>query len=643
LQEEDLRIDSLEITNFKTIRHLKLDDIPDLILIAGPNGSGKTALFEAIRIFKESFGGYSIQSPGAHWIQALLTQVGPVITAGESEAAISATIKVSEIERELLTLPSDHSGALQGRVIIRQSTPSREAATIDQSQTDNQYLQVLFGSGYRSESGIGVIDHIGPDRRIGESLVSGINFSIERVESDYRRLVVASHEKFLETYQDIALMDYLDKSSHQTDVSQPKNYIEGVRSIFSHFLPTLEFMGVFPSAASGIKIQVRSRGTEHEIYGLSSGQREILMTYVHLEKLRPTGSIILFDEPELHLHPTLQRRVVPHLQSLLERGNNQIWVTTHSEEIVASSPFASLFAMTGEDGEAIQAIADQSNRVELLRQLGASVGVQLVSPRILFLEGQSDKDLLPLFIDELPVGVSLVETGGKRNLIASSEVTARLLEEIIREGRCYWVKDRDIEDDPGVLEQAEQRYSEYFFTWDRYHIENYLLDEDAIFRVLASEPGIPKPASVDAVRLDLKSIADAHRVDVLAKRLEAKLNPVLRTRLVLNPSEGVKESLLKAGRGRLERTVNALDQSELERILATEEAELDRCWNTDWKSLCVGRTVLQAYQQQTAPKFGYIVFRNAVARKLRESNRVPQPILKVMAAVTADLPRVQQG
>ena len=63
-----MRIASLEISNFKAIRHLKLDDIPDLILIAGPNGSGKTALFEAIRILKESFGGYSIQAPGTSWL-----------------------------------------------------------------------------------------------------------------------------------------------------------------------------------------------------------------------------------------------------------------------------------------------------------------------------------------------------------------------------------------------------------------------------------------------------------------------------------------------------------------------------------------------------------------------------------------------
>jgi len=137
------------------------------------------------------------------------------------------------------------------------------------------------------------------------------------------------------------------------------------------------------------------------------------MTYTHLEKLRPTGSIILFDEPELHLHPTLQRRVIAHLQRLLERGDNQILVVTHSEEIVGTADYATLFATTGTGEPAVVLVIDRAARLDLLESLGASVGVQLTSPRILFLEGETDALILPLFFDVLPSGLSLVSTGGK--------------------------------------------------------------------------------------------------------------------------------------------------------------------------------------------------------------------------------------
>ena len=73
-------IESLEIINFKNLRHLQLDNIPKLVVLAGPNGSGKTSVFDALRIFKEAIAGYSVRYPGTSQINTILQQVGPVIT-----------------------------------------------------------------------------------------------------------------------------------------------------------------------------------------------------------------------------------------------------------------------------------------------------------------------------------------------------------------------------------------------------------------------------------------------------------------------------------------------------------------------------------------------------------------------------------
>jgi AAA15 family ATPase/GTPase len=83
-EESTLRIESLEIKNFKVLRHLELADIPNLVVIAGPNGSGKTALFDALRVFKEAIATYSVRYEGPTFSQQLLQQVGPVITIGQS-------------------------------------------------------------------------------------------------------------------------------------------------------------------------------------------------------------------------------------------------------------------------------------------------------------------------------------------------------------------------------------------------------------------------------------------------------------------------------------------------------------------------------------------------------------------------------
>ena len=43
-----MKINSLEINDFAPIKHLKIDDMGDVVIIAGANGSGKTRLKEAI-------------------------------------------------------------------------------------------------------------------------------------------------------------------------------------------------------------------------------------------------------------------------------------------------------------------------------------------------------------------------------------------------------------------------------------------------------------------------------------------------------------------------------------------------------------------------------------------------------------------
>ena len=49
-----MRIESSEVENSKALCHSTLHEIPNLVVINGPNGSGKTSLFVAVRMFKEA-------------------------------------------------------------------------------------------------------------------------------------------------------------------------------------------------------------------------------------------------------------------------------------------------------------------------------------------------------------------------------------------------------------------------------------------------------------------------------------------------------------------------------------------------------------------------------------------------------------
>ena len=54
-----MKIKSLKIENFRAIKYMELNDLTDTVLIAGPNGCGKSCIFHAIRLLKSIIGGYT--------------------------------------------------------------------------------------------------------------------------------------------------------------------------------------------------------------------------------------------------------------------------------------------------------------------------------------------------------------------------------------------------------------------------------------------------------------------------------------------------------------------------------------------------------------------------------------------------------
>src|SRR5438093_567815 len=53
-----VRIESLSVDNFRAITTLSLAALQDTVVVAGPNGCGKSCVFDAIRLLKSVYGGY---------------------------------------------------------------------------------------------------------------------------------------------------------------------------------------------------------------------------------------------------------------------------------------------------------------------------------------------------------------------------------------------------------------------------------------------------------------------------------------------------------------------------------------------------------------------------------------------------------
>ena len=86
-----MKIQSLAIKNYKSLVDFQIEDASDVVVLAGPNGTGKSSVLEAIVFFKEGLGPYH------GW-----TLLGDVVNTGAEFAEISIKFKVYSEEAEYL-------------------------------------------------------------------------------------------------------------------------------------------------------------------------------------------------------------------------------------------------------------------------------------------------------------------------------------------------------------------------------------------------------------------------------------------------------------------------------------------------------------------------------------------------------------
>lgn len=237
--------------------------------------------------------------------------------------------------------------------------------------------------------------------------------------------------------------------------------------------------------------------------------------------------IVVLDEPDVFMHPDLQRRLIRYLR----RRRQQVVVATHSVEMLADVEPDQVVALQPgrRAGRRSRSLADVQQIVE---QIGGVHNLELArlqrSQRFLFVEGkdltlldrihaqQHPESLEPL--SQIPHGSANGWTGWPQVIGA-----ARLLrDQFGADFRVYAIFDLDYRWPEAVKKRREEAKREGIdlHIWSRKEVENYLLIPGLIARVVRSRAG--KGPNHDEARTEIKRLAQGlrdHVIDALMDEL----------------------------------------------------------------------------------------------------------------------------
>ncbi|MFN0216248.1 MAG: AAA family ATPase [Saprospiraceae bacterium] len=336
-----MKLHSIEINNFRCFEHLYLELHSQLNVFVGLNGSGKTALLEALKV---SLGGVFL-GMNSGWT--------PISKISREDVFYSKYSKNLEPKppAEISTIGSLNERKIKWKRVLKSvskyaRTNNKESSEIKiaveelaQKVKDNKPNAFLPLIAYFTTDRLCHCKTLEFDGTYG-SRFRGYDLCMEAMYS----FEMGEWYKTQELARLQAIRHKEESVLPELDVVQKAiaHFVPGVVDVYFDF--TRETVCLKFEDGKHQPIETLSDGFKNLIVLVSDLTIRCLMLNPELGlKANEAQGVVLIDEVDLHLHPTWQRQVIPKL--LKSFPNVQFFITTHSPQVLSQLPKECVFLL----------------------------------------------------------------------------------------------------------------------------------------------------------------------------------------------------------------------------------------------------------------------------------------------------------
>jgi AAA domain, putative AbiEii toxin, Type IV TA system len=399
-----------------------------------------------------------------------------------------------------------------------------------------------------------------------------------------------------------------------------RNQLRIFDSVFQDFVsiaevswPGLQVLDLEPhleEPTRPIELLVRDGGFVGEVGLMGHGLQMWLQIVWFLARAPSEGTVVL-DEPDVYMHPDLQRRLL----SLVRTRFSQLVIATHSVEIISDVDPRSILAIDRRQSSS-EFVTSLPGLEGVMDGIGSVQNIQLTrlmrATSFYLVEGEDVKLLriLQATVDPGQTPIDLIphaDLGGRGGWDAGVPERVPKSNAEGDQIRAFAILDRDYFPDDEVAERYEEarRWKIQLRVWSRKELENYLLVPGAIARfIFARVSDSQESPGSTQVTEKIEELIDEMREEPIQDAVAAVLN--------VRDKKGGHTKATRLARQRVK--------------------EAWKSQESRW-SVAPGKDLLSRLSRWSQETFGVGFGAEQIARELRKDEIAPE-VIEVIAAIT---------